>query len=95
MKALHLLKKYSVVILLILLTACEEDGDKIYLSGLEGSEFILTETDIMLSKENASKIVLSAAWKNSTLVVSNPDMGAPDVFTAYLQISTQEDFHRT
>jgi len=92
MKALHLLKKYSVVILLILLTACEEDGDKIYLSGLEGSEFILTETDIMLSKENASKIVLSAAWKNSTLVVSNPDMGAPDVFTAYLQISTQEDF---
>jgi len=45
-----------------------------------------------LSKENASKIVLSAAWKNSTLVVSNPDMGAPDVFTAYLQISTQEDF---
>lgn len=92
MNILHILKKYSVVILLILLTACEEDGDKIYLSGLEGSEFILTETDIMLSKENASKIVLSAAWKNSTLVVSNPDMGAPDVFTAYLQISTQEDF---
>lgn len=92
MKIVHILKKYPVVILLLLLTACEEDGDKIYLSGLEASEFILTETDILLSKENASKIVLSAAWKNSTLVVSNPDMGAPDVFTAYLQISTQEDF---
>lgn len=92
MNIVHILKKYPVVILLLLLTACEEDGDKIYLSGLEASEFILTETDILLSKENASKIVLSAAWKNSTLVVSNPDMGAPDVFTAYLQISTQEDF---
>ncbi|MEA5129388.1 MAG: DUF5114 domain-containing protein [Proteiniphilum sp.] len=92
MNIVHILKKYPVVILLLLLTACEEDGDKIYLSGLEASEFILTETDILLSKENASKIVLSAAWKNNTLVVSNPDMGAPDVFTAYLQISTQEDF---
>lgn len=92
MNIVHILKKYPVVILLLLLTACEEDGDKIYLSGLEASEFILTETDILLSKENASKIVLSTAWKNNTLVVSNPDMGAPDVFTAYLQISTQEDF---
>jgi len=55
MKALHLLKKYSVVILLILLTACEEDGDKIYLSGLEGSEFILTETDIMLTHIAANR----------------------------------------
>jgi|AGTN01.1.fsa_nt_gi hypothetical protein len=92
MNILHILKKYPAVILLLLLTACEEDGDKIYLSGLEESQFILTETDIVLSKENASKIVLSAAWKNSTLVVSNPDMSAPDVFTAYLQLSTQEDF---
>lgn len=92
MNILHILKKCPAVILLLLLTACEEDGDKIYLSGLEESPFILTETDIVLSKENASKIVLSAAWKNSTLVVSNPDMSAPDVFTAYLQLSTQEDF---
>ncbi len=93
MNILHVLKKYpAVVLLLLLLIACEEDGDKIYLSGLEESQFVLTETDITLSKENSSKIVLSAAWKNSTLVVSNPNMGAPDLFTAYLQLSTKEDF---
>lgn len=92
MKALHLLKKYSVVILLILLIACENEGDKVYLSGLEESQLILTETNIALSRENAAKIVLSVAWANSTLVVSDPNMGAPDVFTAYIQLSSEADF---
>ncbi len=92
MKALHLLKKYSVVILLILLIACENEGDKVYLSGLEESQLILTETNIALSRENAAKIVLSVAWANSTLVVSDPNMGAPDVFTAYIQLSSEAHF---
>lgn len=92
MKTLHLLKKYSAVILLLLLIACENEGDKVYLSGLEESQLILTESDIELNRENASKIVLTLAWTKSTLVVSDPNMGAPDVFTAYVQLSTSADF---
>lgn len=76
----------------LLFAACEKDGDKIYLSGLEESDFMVTETDVILSKETSSEIVLSVAWKNNTLVVSNPNMSAPNVFAAYVQLSTQEDF---
>lgn len=77
---------------MLLAFACNDDGEKIYLSGLEASQLILTETDVVLSKDNAATIVLSAAWKNSTLVVSHPDMKAPSVFKAYLQLSTTDDF---
>lgn len=93
MKAIHILKKCSVAILsLALLTACEKDGEKIYLSGLEESNFMVSETNVVLSKEISTDIVLSVAWSNNTPVVSNPNMGAPNVFTPYIQISTKEDF---
>lgn len=93
MKAIHILKRCSAVILsLALLTACEKDGDKIYLSGLEKSDFMVSETHVVLSKETSANMVLSVAWSSSTLVVSNPTMSAPNVFTAYIQLSTQKDF---
>lgn len=86
-------KQYLPFLLsLALFAACEKDGEKIYLSGLEAGDFMVSETSVTLSKETSAGIVLSVAWSKCTPVISNPNMGAPDVFTAYIQISTQEDF---
>ncbi len=82
----------SFLFLLLLLAACEKEGDKIYMSGLDESDFIATETDVELNKENSKDIVLSMAWTRSILAISNSDMSAPNVFSAYVQASTTEDF---
>lgn len=78
--------------LLLFAISCENEGEKVYLSGLDMDQLLLTETDVVLHKEDASKVVLSAAWKNSVLMVSNPNMGAPNVLRCFLQLSTEEDF---
>ncbi|WP_239060681.1 DUF5114 domain-containing protein [Bacteroides sp. 519] len=77
---------------ILLLAACEKDGDKIYLNGHESNELIATESDIVLQQEEASKVVLSLTWSKSTLSVSNPAMDAPDLELVYTQISTTNDF---
>lgn len=82
---------YSLMAIL-LLAACEKDGDKIYLNGHESNELIATESDIVLQQEEASKVVLSLTWSKSTLSVSNPAMDAPDLELVYTQISTTNDF---
>ena len=81
------------IILLIMMTACENDNDKIYLSSVEGSDFMATETDVVLSKETSTRIVLSLAWtKDAFLSVSNPNMGTAVQVSYYIQMSTSEDF---
>lgn len=84
--------KISLFFFLLLLASCEKEGDKIYLSGLEESDFLVTETDVILSKATSTHTVLSLAWTRSTLVISNSDMSAPNVFSAYIQASTTQDF---
>jgi len=83
---------FWVVISLLLMTSCENDGDRLYLSAIDGSELVATESKIVLSQENAKQIVLSLAWTKETLSISNPGMSAPDVLTTYIQVSTVEDF---
>lgn len=93
MKAIRILKIFSWSILsLLLITACENDGDTIYLSGIEENELVATKSEVVLLQENANQTVLSFAWTKGTLAVSDPDMSAPDVLSTYLQISTQNDF---
>lgn len=88
-----IIKQFSwVFMILMLMTACDEDGDKIYLSGIEGSDFIATSNKVILSKENAKQVVLSLAWTKAQLVVSNPDMAAPKVLTSFVEISTNINF---
>lgn len=78
---------------LILMTACENDGDTIYLSSIEGSDFVVTESSVKLSKENSTAIVLSLTWtKNSFLVVSDPSMSTTASVNYYIQVSTESDF---
>ncbi|MDR2956505.1 MAG: DUF5114 domain-containing protein [Prevotella sp.] len=93
MKALDKIKYvFWVVISLMLITACENDGDKIYLSSIEGSDLVATESEVVLVQEKAKQIVLSLAWTKETLKISNPAMSAPNVWTTYIQVSTKEDF---
>lgn len=92
MKTIGIKTLFWAVISLVLMASCENDGDKIYLSSLEGDELIATESNIVLSKDNAGQTALSLAWTKNTLAVSNPNMSAPDVISMYVQVSTQSDF---
>lgn len=95
MKAINnIYKTFSwLFMLLMLMTACENDGDKIYLSSIESSDFVVTESNVKLSKETSTAIVLSLAWtKNSFLAVSDPSMSTAATVSYYIQISTTNDF---
>ncbi|MDR1090604.1 MAG: DUF5114 domain-containing protein [Prevotella sp.] len=92
MKTIGIKTFFRAVISIVLMTSCENDGDKIYLSSLEGDELIATESNIVLSKDNAAQTALSLTWTKSTLAVSNADMSAPDVIATYIQVSTHSDF---
>lgn len=80
------------LILLLSFFSCENDNDKIYLTGLESSELVSTTDQVVLTKENNSTYVLGLAWTDNTLVVSNSEMGAPAILKTILQVSGTEDF---
>lgn len=73
-------------------TACEKDGEKIYLNSLEPGDLIAPENTVMLTQKNSKQIVLSLAWTKDALTVSDPDMQAPDLTDMTMQVSTSEDF---
>lgn len=73
-------------------TACEKDGEKIYLNSLEPGDLIASENTVMLTQKNSKQIVLSLAWTKDALTVSDPDMQAPDLTDMTMQVSTSEDF---
>lgn len=75
-----------------MMSACENDGDKIYLSSIEGSDLVATQSEIILSQDNATKVVLSLAWTKETLGISDSNMSAPNVLATYVQVSTSNDF---
>lgn len=93
MKAIKAIKTLSALfLLLMILNGCENDGDKILLSGLESNELIATESDVVLLQETSDQLVLSLVWTGSTLSISNPDMYIPDILSYNVQVSTQSDF---
>lgn len=93
MKALKAMKTICATLMIVLLaTSCDKDGDKILLSGLEGSKLVAMETEVTLSPQNSKQVVLSMAWSNSTLSINNPNMDVPDILTTYMEVSTQSDF---
>lgn len=90
MKAI--INKLLLLAAILCITACEKQGDKIYLSSLEEGELVSSESEVALSMANSKQIVLSLAWNNSDLSVSNPSMQAPNLVSATLQASTSETF---
>ena len=89
----------NLMMLLCALTAlvsCDESGDKIYLNGFEASGLMASASDVTLSLDNRSDLVLSLAWKNPTLLSSDETKPATDkALTTTLQVSASEDFAST
>ena len=75
MKAI--INKLLLLAAILCITACEKQGDKIYLSSLEEGELVSSESEVALSMANSKQIVLSLAWNNSDLSVSDPSMRPP------------------
>ena len=89
----------NLMMLLCALTAlvsCDESGDKIYLNGFEASGLMASASDVTLSLDNRSDLVLSLAWKNPMLLSSDETKPATDkALTTTLQVSASEDFAST
>jgi len=83
---------FAIIMLLLTVTACEKDGTDIYLSSPEGGALTATSSDVVLTKSLRNTIVLSLAWTQSELKVSDPSMSAPNVLQITLQVSSTEDF---
>ncbi|MDR0507336.1 MAG: DUF5114 domain-containing protein [Dysgonamonadaceae bacterium] len=87
------IKRYLGLLLsLVLVTSCEEDGERLYLYGLEANQLMATSNAVVLSQENAGTILLQLTWNKSALTLSDPNLAAPDVLISSIQISTNEDF---
>lgn len=92
-----ILKNWVLLLVVALgFAACEKDENKIYLSSLTSDgPLIATETEVTLSKDKNSDIVLSLAWTKQALQISDPSLTAIDVTIQTLQASLTEDFSTT
>lgn len=83
---------FAVIATLIAFTSCEEDGDKIYLQSLNGNELMVSTSDVTLSPDEAQQIVLSFAWTDQTIAVSDENVGTAAKVVTNLEASLSEDF---
>ena len=63
---------FTLLSALLLLGACEKDGDTYFLSSPEENELIASANSVVLTKETAKFYALSLAWTDQTLQVSDP-----------------------
>lgn len=78
---------------LLALCSCEKDGNKLFLSGFEGSELMASTDRIVLNNDIRNQVILSLAWNNCLLAVNDPEMGiADETLTTDLQVSASSDF---
>lgn len=85
-------KLLAIFSTLLLLIACENDGDKYFLSTPEENELIASSDAVVLTEATAKLYALSFAWTDRTLQISDPDLKAPDVLKTTLQVALTEDF---
>ncbi len=91
------MKTLKILILLIsaafLLNSCEEDGDRIQVSGLDSLELLASETDIVLTSDNSAASVLALSWNQSTLSSNDPSVGLPSSIPAtVIEVSATNTF---
>ncbi|MCU4164822.1 DUF5114 domain-containing protein [Carboxylicivirga caseinilyticus] len=85
--------KYLTLSLFVMLLACEKDGDKLILAGLDSSTLVSSGSDVVLTQDNKDAILLSFSWNESELSISNELYGIPDdVPQMILEISATETF---
>ena len=86
---------FAVIIALLAFASCEEDGDKIYLQSLSGNELIASTNEVALNPDVAQQIVLSFAWTDQTIAVSDENVGTAAKVVTSLEASLSEDFSGT
>ncbi len=84
---------FTVLILSLLMQACEKEGDLIVISGFTSSELSIDNVDIVLTQANIESLVLSLSWTESTLELSDKTMGVPQSLpSSVIEVSTSSDF---
>ena len=86
---------FAVIAALLAFASCEEDGDKIYLQSLSGNELIASTNEVTLNPDVAQQIVLSFAWTDQTIAVSDENVGTAAKVVTSLEASLSEDFSGT
>lgn len=86
---------FAVIAALLAFASCEEDGDKIYLQSLSDNELMASTSDVTLSPDAAQQIVLSFAWTDQTIAVSDENVGTAAKVVTSLEASLSEDFSGT
>ncbi|MCD7915263.1 MAG: DUF5114 domain-containing protein [Tannerellaceae bacterium] len=94
MKTTNIIKAFSGLCMALgLLSACEKDGDLIYISSPTSSELLASKSEVVLLQDDADQTAVSFTWTKSTVTISDESMGvADDLITTYLEASTTEDF---
>ena len=85
----------SLFAVLLAFSACEKDGDKIYLQSLESNNLMATTDRVELNADLAQEIVVSLAWTDRTIQISDPAVGTTVTVTTYVEASLSEDFSTT
>ena len=80
---------FTLLSALLLLGACEKDGDTYFLSSPEENELIAS---VVLTKETAKFYALSLAWTDQTLQVSDSRYQPTTGVQTSVQVSRTEDF---
>lgn len=83
---------FVTLLALAFLSACENDGDKIYLQSLESNELMVTADRVELNADLAQEIVLSLAWTDRTIQLSDSTVGTTAQIRNYVEASLSGDF---
>lgn len=81
-----------IISILIAFTACDKDGDTIYLNGLNANKLSATQSSVVLSVDKSKDIVLSLAWTRDALITNDPNVSAPNLIKQTMQIAVSKDF---
>lgn len=86
---------FTLLSALLLLGACEKDGDTYFLSSPEENELIASASSVVLTKETAKFYALSLAWTDPDAASEQiQDTSLPAVIQTSVQVFTHGRFLR-
>ena len=81
------------ITILAIITACEKDGMFLKVFGLDSSELQASESEVVLTGENAASQVLTFTWSQSDLTLNDENAGIPgSVPFELIHAASSEDF---
>ncbi|MDO4320040.1 MAG: DUF5114 domain-containing protein [Bacteroidales bacterium] len=84
----------AIALAAMALTACDKDGDTIYIDQVTDAEIDGTNTDIVLDKDLLDALALTVYWNaNGNITLSDPQVAAPSyAVTNVVQMAADEAF---